>query len=156
MKSINKHFTASGIVIKDDKVLLVWHNKLNTWLYPGGHIEENETPDEAVIREIKEETNLDVKLVDDMKVNIKTEIAKTLHMPYIILEEMIGNRDDNHYHIDMVYLCTSATSQVQIKENEVKKYGWFSKKEIENMELLDNLKILLLSVLKKEHKCMLK
>lgn len=39
-KELNKHFTASAIIIKNNKVLLIWHKKLNVWLYPGGHIEK--------------------------------------------------------------------------------------------------------------------
>lgn len=148
MEGIKRHFTVSGIILKNNKVLLVWHNKLNTWLYPGGHIEKNETPDEALIREIKEETNLDVELQSNKNIDIRTDIVRTLNMPYIIMEELIGDREDNHYHMDMVYLCKLKTKEINIKKDEVKKYGWFSKDELENMELLENLKMLLLSVLK--------
>ncbi|MEA3450492.1 MAG: NUDIX domain-containing protein, partial [Bacteroidota bacterium] len=35
-------------------------------ILPGGHIEHNETPDEAIIREVKEETGLDVEIVGDL------------------------------------------------------------------------------------------
>ena len=38
-----RHFTASAIVLDDhDRVLLIHHNKLRQWLYPGGHIDPNE------------------------------------------------------------------------------------------------------------------
>ena len=33
------HMTASGLVIFEDKVLLIFHNKLEKWLQPGGHLE---------------------------------------------------------------------------------------------------------------------
>ena len=39
---------------ENGRQLLIHHNKLNMWLPPGGHIEANETPDEALVREIKE------------------------------------------------------------------------------------------------------
>ncbi len=51
-----RHFTASGIVLSDEHVLLVEHRKLGWWLYPGGHIEPDEDPAQAVIREVTEET----------------------------------------------------------------------------------------------------
>ena len=38
------------------------HKKLDVWLYPGGHVEDTETPDEALVREVKEETGLDIEI----------------------------------------------------------------------------------------------
>ena len=43
---LEKHFTASALIIDNGKVLLLHHKKLGVWLYPGGHIEKNETPDQ--------------------------------------------------------------------------------------------------------------
>lgn len=49
------------IIIKDNKVLLIKQTK-GHWGFPKGHIEENETEVETAIREVKEETNLDVEI----------------------------------------------------------------------------------------------
>ncbi|MBR3898548.1 MAG: NUDIX domain-containing protein [Bacilli bacterium] len=54
-----------GIIIKDGKVLMVKQVKGFTG-FPKGHTEKGETEIETAIREIKEETNVDVKL-DDSK-----------------------------------------------------------------------------------------
>ena len=52
-----------GIAIfKDDKVLLV-HQNVGNWSLPKGHVEENETEEETALREVKEETNIDVKII---------------------------------------------------------------------------------------------
>ena len=53
MVLIEKHFTSTAFVLHpiEDKVLLHWHSKVKAWLPPGGHIENNETPVEAVKRE---------------------------------------------------------------------------------------------------------
>ena len=48
---MKKDFVATGFVVYKDKTLLVRHKKLNTWLPPGGHIHEEETPEEALKRE---------------------------------------------------------------------------------------------------------
>ena len=59
-------YTVSSYIFKDDECLLIYRNKkkndINQGKYigVGGHIEEGETPLEAIIREIKEETSLDV------------------------------------------------------------------------------------------------
>jgi len=100
--SLEKHFTASALIKNDNnEVLLVFHKKLNVWLYPGGHIEFNETPDEAVIREVKEETGLEIEIVGEKEISLNDNEAdvSVLHNPYIILCERIkGN--EGHYHSD--------------------------------------------------------
>jgi len=49
------HITASGLVIRDDKVLLILHPYLQSWFQPGGHIDDGESPIDAAIREVREE-----------------------------------------------------------------------------------------------------
>ncbi|MFV9567927.1 NUDIX hydrolase [Thermoanaerobacter mathranii] len=54
-----------GIVIKDGKVLLVRHTYgqfKGKWIIPGGHIEAGENIDDAVLREIKEETSIEARV----------------------------------------------------------------------------------------------
>ena len=54
---------AGGCVFDDDgKVLLQRRGDSNRWGFPGGAIELGETPEMAAIRELKEETGLDVKV----------------------------------------------------------------------------------------------
>ena len=36
-----RHLTATGFVVHDDQVALHWHPKVQAWLPPGGHIDEN-------------------------------------------------------------------------------------------------------------------
>ncbi len=55
---------AVGIVINDSKVLLMWRKKdgHEYYVFPGGGKEENETIEEAVVRETKEEASMEVKI----------------------------------------------------------------------------------------------
>src|SRR5690554_3429200 len=59
---------SAAIIKENDKILIAQRgsNKSNAlkWEFPGGKIEENETPEESLIREIKEELNIDIKVVD--------------------------------------------------------------------------------------------
>ena len=48
---IRKCIVASGVLLKEGKVLLIRHRKLGVYLYPGGHVEKDETPFETVTRE---------------------------------------------------------------------------------------------------------
>lgn len=52
----------SAIIISNNKILLIHRKKEGReyWVFPGGGVEEGETNEQALIREVKEETNLDV------------------------------------------------------------------------------------------------
>lgn len=54
------------IILNDKKVLLVHQNKGN-WGFPKGHVEDNETEQETAIREVKEETNIDVQIKNNKR-----------------------------------------------------------------------------------------
>lgn len=58
--SSSRHLTASMVVVdaRVDKVLLVWHKATGTLMFPGGHIDQDESPIEAALREVYEETGL--------------------------------------------------------------------------------------------------
>lgn len=58
------HFPAVGVVTlnADGRVLLVQAAEDNMWTIPGGMVEPGELPSEAAVREMKEETGLDVEL----------------------------------------------------------------------------------------------
>lgn len=55
-------------IIKDNKVLAMQRSETMTlpgmWEFPGGKIEANETEEKALIREIKEELNVDIEILD--------------------------------------------------------------------------------------------
>jgi len=63
------------------------------------------------------------------------------------MEETIIDPSGKHSHIDMVYLTTPQNNkEILIRKEESKKYGWFSYEQIRNLDILPNLKALLLQV----------
>lgn len=68
MENIKFHITVKGIVIYHHQILILKRVKpssdgLGYWELPGGGLEYGETPHQALIRELKEETNLDIKIL---------------------------------------------------------------------------------------------
>jgi 8-oxo-dGTP pyrophosphatase MutT (NUDIX family) len=53
---------AVGILFRSDEVLLVLRRDVPIWVLPGGGIDNEETPEEAAIREVHEETGLSVSI----------------------------------------------------------------------------------------------
>lgn len=101
-----RDFTVAVFVVCQERVLLHKHRKLGRWLPPGGHIEPNELPDDAAIREVAEESGLVVSLTGGKGLPQDYEGEPIqLVIPAGIQLEVIG---DQHEHIDLVYFAVIA------------------------------------------------
>lgn len=108
---VERHATSTGYVVSGDRTLLLWHAKLGMWLPPGGHIEANEDPLQAALREAWEESGLEVEVIAPPDLLVVDE-PEVLPPPAVILIEDIEREDQPfHQHIDHVYF-TRATEQV--------------------------------------------
>ena len=104
-KEVIRHFTATGFVVHGDCVALHWHLKVKAWLPPGGHIEPNEDPVQAVLREAYEETGTEVDVVPTSPV-LNLANPEQVLPPYTIMVEDIHDPVEGfHKHIDMIYFC---------------------------------------------------
>lgn len=56
-----------GIVVIDDNKVLLVHHLIGHFGFPKGHVEENETEEETAIREVKEETNCDARIISGFR-----------------------------------------------------------------------------------------
>ena len=103
---LERHFTATGFLVQDDATLLHWHGKLQCWLPPGGHIEPNEDPVQAVLREVAEETGVEAVVVPTGGVDSDLEYPKEVLPPLTIMVEDIDDPVQGfHQHIDFIYVC---------------------------------------------------
>jgi 8-oxo-dGTP pyrophosphatase MutT (NUDIX family) len=99
---VKKHFTATAFVVRGDATLLHWHKRLGQWMPPGGHIEPDEEPAEAALREVAEETGLACEIVPTGD-RQDFDYPKQISAPYTILLEDIPGPDEPHQHIDLIY-----------------------------------------------------
>lgn len=139
-----KHFTATAYIVSkinnQYKILLHKHKKHNLWIGIGGHIEKDENPTEALIREVKEETNLEIEFLSQKKL-LKTQDVEELILPDVILQEKLKayKKESPHYHIDLIFF-TFCKKPKAIKMKE--KYIWFSQKDLKKKKLEKEVKYL--------------
>jgi 8-oxo-dGTP pyrophosphatase MutT (NUDIX family) len=124
---VTRDFTVATFVVQRDSVLLLWHRKLQMWLPPGGHIEPNELPDDAAIREVAEEAGIDIILVGDRGVSVGR--PRALCQPAGIQLETIG---PNHEHIDLIYFARplDPTRIGAVGNAESEAIGWFDRSKL--------------------------
>lgn len=144
---MKNEFVASAIVLNQakSKVLMVFHKKMNKWLFPGGHLENNELPHEAVVREVQEETGVQAYVVNSgNELEIRNGIETQLPAPYCILHEVIPatSKEPEHKHVDFIYVmkCLSDDAPLQKAEEEVSEVKWFSKNEVMISDTFDGVK----------------
>ena len=95
------------IIINENKVLLVEHNE-GHWDFPKGHMEENETEVQTAIREVKEETNLDVVVQENKK----------------YINEYYPKEDT--FKQVVFFLATCKSLETKRQEAEIKNIQWFN------------------------------
>lgn len=107
---MRRHFTVTGFVSHDGRTALHWH-KFGIWLPPGGHIEADEDPVQAMLREVREETGLEVVTVPASPAFAYTHPPQ-LVAPVTVAVYDIANGDgqlaEAHQHIDFIYFTRLA------------------------------------------------
>ena len=107
--------TTGGLIFNSEGNLFLMksHKWRDKWVVPGGHIELGETIEESLIREVKEETNLDI-----------------FDIEFICFQEFIY--DDlfwkRRHYIFFDYACKTDSTEV-ILNSEAQEYIWISLKE---------------------------
>ena len=120
------------IVIENNKVLLIQQKKGN-WGFPKGRVEKNESECETAIREVKEETNIDVIIEDKNKKYIDTYHSKKDEFKEVVL--FLGKR---------------IGGEIKPQENEIKNVEWVDLSEAINRITMKSTKELYQKVLTEE------
>ena len=109
-----------GVIPKEDKILLLRRvnsdefAKSGSWTLPGGRVKRCEPPDEAILREVKEETGLNVVVVKPLKISSGTKGAV--------------------WRISIDYLCKFIGGTVKLSK-EHDDYVWASIDDLDRMNV---------------------
>ena len=117
------------VIINDDKVLLIKQTK-GHWGFPKGHVEKNETEVETAIREVKEETNLDVEI----------DANKRYAMKYIT--------DKGSLKQVILFIAKCVGGNIKAQECEVNDIKWLDFDEAIKTITYDNTRELFKKILK--------
>jgi ADP-ribose pyrophosphatase YjhB (NUDIX family) len=119
-------FVSTAFIVHNDRVLLCHHKKIETWLPVGGHLEENEDPEQALFREVQEETGLEVRLKDQEKPLQTSSLVPN----YIDTHPITAD----HQHVSFTYFAAADTDKLAVQEAELNDLRWFSMADLNNPE----------------------
>lgn len=133
-----RHFVATVYVVHDGCVALHEHDKLAMWLPAGGHIDRDELPHEAALRETWEELGLDVDIIAPEE-SIASETAESLPQPQHFLLEDINvheSGDVGHQHIDFIFYGAAPDRDIEpgAGEQPAEDWTWFSAADLDAHE----------------------
>lgn len=128
----SRDFTVATFVVHQGRVLLLFHKKLQMWLPPGGHIEPGELPDQAAVREVQEETGLQVELVSAPAFTGVPGPLPLARPEGIQLEDIAPG----HQHIDLIYFARPAAGTDPVPNAaEAGAVGWFGPADFDRLGL---------------------
>ena len=143
-------FTVEVFIVYERKVLLRKHDKLKFWLSVGGHIELDEDPNQAAIREVKEEVGLDIELYNPLGGKLFTAPKYRELIPPQFLNR--HNITESHEHVTLTYFATTSTDKIQLSTTELTEgCRWFTEKEIDDpkYDVKERIKVYAKSALQK-------
>ena len=111
---MDKFDVVAAIIIKDDKYFIAQRNRNKhmglSWEFPGGKVEEGESFEIALKREIKEELNIEI--------NIKNKLGEE-------------NYQDDKINVKLhYYICSHINGEINLSEHE--NSAWVTKNEFKN------------------------
>ena len=131
MNNFKKEKSCGCIIIEKDKVLLIQQTK-GHWGFPKGHVEVGETEIETAIREVKEETNLDVEINEN----------KRYTMEYIT--------DKGALKQVVLFVAKKINGNEKYQESEIKSMKWMTFDDAIKTITYDNTRELFSKILKEE------
>ncbi len=134
--SYKKSLTATVYIVNRDRVLLHMHKKYKTWFPVGGHLEENELPHEAALREAKEESGLEVEIFEENPDLFSIGLVKRVPSPLAVYHEGTPGVED---FLDFIYAAVTRDTVLHPDDGESREFRWFTLSEL--LDEKENIKI---------------
>lgn len=110
-KVLKKHTRGVRIILRDqDRILLVKHPYDTYWVFPGGGIDKNESPEHAARREISEETSY---IIENAQL-------------FASYQNTTGGKRDTVYLFTSTQFKEHHAKQSMLDSLEIQKYDWFT------------------------------
>lgn len=122
-------FTVAIFVVKGGRILLIHHRNLNKWLPLGGHIELDEDPEAAALREAKEESGLDVELVGERAPTTGPGTRALIAPRFLDIHRIT----DTHEHIGMIYWARPKNGKLSLAAEEHHDIRWCTLEELDKL-----------------------
>jgi 8-oxo-dGTP pyrophosphatase MutT (NUDIX family) len=120
-------FTVAIFVVHDNKVLVIHHRGLDRWLPLGGHIELDEDPEAAALREAREESGLEVELLGERAPTTGPGTRALIAPRFLDIHHIT----DTHEHIGMIYWARPRNGTVTLAPAEHHEIRWCSSQELD-------------------------
>jgi 8-oxo-dGTP pyrophosphatase MutT (NUDIX family) len=123
-------FTVAIFVVHRGKVLLIHHRKLEKWLPLGGHIELDEDPEQAALREAKEESGFEVELLGDRPPTTGPGTRALIAPRFLDIHRI----SETHEHIGMIYWARPRNGSLALSAAEHHDIRWCLADDLEKLQ----------------------
>ena len=149
MKHLPLQYSSRGIITdRDGQILLVKHASHKPYTLPGGHLEKNETFQEAFIREAREELDIAVELIGMVTIYKENNI-QSLPAPVRVQTIEYENERGPQRKYEEFFLAHMVSGTITVQASEIASFGWFTLEQIQNMsdtEIYPSIKDIVLNV----------
>ena len=123
-------FTVAIFIVQDGKILLIHHRKLGKWLPLGGHIELDEDPEQAALREAREESGLEVELLGERPPTTSPGTRALIAPRFLDIHRI----SETHEHIGLIYWARPKNGKLALAAEEHHDIRWCSLDDLETMQ----------------------
>lgn len=123
-------FTVAVFVVEHGKVLLIHHRRLGKWLPLGGHVELDEDPEQAALREVREESGLEVELVGERPPTTEPGTRALIAPRFLDIHRI----SETHEHIGLIYLARPRSGTARLAPEEHHEIRWCTEADLGDLQ----------------------